>query len=129
MRVLIDTSAYSADGRGNAAIKTALQEADEIYLNPIVLGELSIGFLKGRRKENEEDLKRFLSISRVKTIAIDVETAEHYAVIASDLRRAGTPLPTNDIWIAASAMQHGLTVLTTDKHFQKIHQIIVRYYP
>lgn len=98
---------------------------EAIYLNPIVLGELRAGFLRGRtRQKNEERLGRFLSSSRVSTLSVDDETAERYAVILDGLWAAGTPIPTNDMWIAASAMQYGLKVVTTDAHFLKIRQIV-----
>lgn len=98
---------------------------EAIYLNPIVLGELRAGFLWGRtRQKNEERLGRFLSYSRVSTLSIDDETAERYAVILDGLWAAGTPIPTNDMWIAASAMQYGLKVVTTDAHFLKVPQIV-----
>lgn len=123
---LLDTSAYSAFMRGHAEAKRALQEADEIYLTPVVLGELRAGFIRSRhRRKNEQELHRFLGSPRVNVLTIDADTAERYAVILTTLRRAGTPIPTNDIWIAACAMQHGLRVLTTDAHYQKVSQVIV----
>ncbi len=126
-RVLLDTSAYSAFLRGNPEIKTALQEAEEISLTPVVLGELRAGFLQGaQRRKNEQQLRLFLSSPRVSLLPVDAETAERYAVIVDSLRKAGTPIPTNDIWIAASAMQHGLAILTTDAHYLKVPQVIVR---
>ena len=128
MRVLLDTSAYSAFMKGHPEVKLALQEADEISLNPIVLGELRAGFMRGRRrKKNEEELREFLSSPRVNVVDVDEETAERYAVILSSLWSAGAPIPTNDIWIAASAMQHGFHVLTTDEHYRKVTQVIVNY--
>ena len=124
-RVLLDTSGYSAFMRGDGAVKEILQMVEAIYLNPIVLGELRAGFLRGRtRQKNEERLGRFLSSSRVSTLSVDDETAERYAVILDGLWAAGTPIPTNDMWIAASAMQYGLKVVTTDAHFLKIRQIV-----
>lgn len=127
-RVLLDTSAYSAFMRGDEAVKEVLQRVDAIYLNAVVLGELRVGFLRGRAKQkNEERLRQFLASSRVSIVAVDDETAERYAVILNGLWTAGTPIPTNDIWIAASAMQFGLTVLTTDAHFLKIPQILVSH--
>jgi predicted nucleic acid-binding protein len=62
---------------------------------------------------------------RVDTVSIDEHTSIFYAKILNDLKRAGTPIPSNDVWIAASAMQHGLVLLTADAHFQRIPQIIV----
>lgn len=127
-RVLLDTSAYSAFMRGDETVKEVLQRVDAIYLNAVVLGELRVGFLRGRaRQKNEERLRQFLASSRVSIVAVDDETAERYAVILNGLWTAGTPIPTNDIWIAASAMQFGLTVLTTDAHFIKIPQILVSH--
>ncbi len=112
--------------RGHAEAKRALQEADEIYLTPVVLGELRAGFIRGRhRRKNERELRRLLESPRVNVLTINADTAERYAVILNTLWTAGTPIPTNDIWIAACAMQHGLRVLTTDAHYQKVPQVIV----
>lgn len=130
MRLLVDTSAYSGFMRGHPEIKVAIQEADEIYVNSIVLGELGAGFIKGlSRRKNEAELKRFLGSPRVNLVDVTENTAERYAVILNSLWQAGTPIPTNDIWIAASAMEHGLQVVTTDDHYQKMPQILVKYFP
>mgnify|MGYP001175519502 CR=1 FL=1 len=129
-RALLDTSGYSAFMRGDPAIKEMLQTVDAIYLNPIVLGELRAGFLRGRlRQKNETRLNQFLASSRVSILPLDEDTAERYAVILNTLWNAGTPIPTNDIWIAATAMQYGLAVITTDAHFLKIPQILVWHSP
>ena len=128
-RIMLDTSAYSAFLRGNPEIKLSLQQADEIFLNPIILGELLAGFIMGKsEKKNRTILQEFLSSPRVKVTDIDDETSERYAVIINYLHIKGTPIPTNDLWIAASAMQHGLKVLTTDNHYLKVPQIITEYY-
>jgi predicted nucleic acid-binding protein len=125
-RIILDTSAYSAFLRGNHEVNRTIQHADEIYLNPIILGELLAGFSMGRNeKKNKDILQDFLSSERIRIIDIDEETSERYAIIIHSLREKGTPIPTNDIWIAASAMQYGLKVLTTDSHYLKIIQIIV----
>lgn len=126
-RVLIDTSAYSTFFRGDAEAKEAVRSSDEIYLNPVVIGELLAGFGRGRqRAKNEQELDEFLAAPRVKVVGIDEETSIRYAAILAGLWTAGTPIPTNDIWIAATAMQHGLEVLTADSHFSKVAQIVVR---
>ncbi len=126
MRVLVDTSAYSAFMRGHPELKLALQRAEEIYLSPIVVGELQSSFRRGKHQaRNEKGLDEFLDAPRVELLAILDSTAVRYAEILTYLRRAGTPLPTNDVWIAASAMEHGLRVVTTDKHFQEVPQILV----
>jgi tRNA(fMet)-specific endonuclease VapC len=125
--LLLDTSAYAAFMRGNAEAKQAVREADELYLNAVVLGEMLAGFITGgRREKNERELTRFLESPRVNLIDVDEQTAGRYAVIFSALRAAGTPIPTNDLWIAASAMQYGLRVLTLDAHFQKVPQILTQ---
>jgi len=128
-RVLADTSAYSAFLRGHSAVGTALREAEEIRVTPVVLGELLAGFRRGnRRRANESNLHRFLESPRVGVVGIDEETAEAYATIVTFLRTTGAMLPTNDLWIAASAMQHGLMVLTTDADFLRIPQILVDHH-
>ena len=126
IRILVDTSAYSAFMRGHAEVKIAVQQAEEIYVSPVVLGELHAGFrLGGQRSKNQNELQVFLSSPRVGIADIGEETALRYAEIVSFLRSAGTPVPTNDIWIAAGAMQHGLEVLTTDAHYRRIPQVLV----
>ena len=128
-RVMIDTSAYSAFLGGNPEVKLSLQEADEIFFNPVILGELISGFSMGKReKKNRTILQDFLSSPRVKIIEIDDETSERYAVIVNHLRLKGTPVPTNYLWIAASAMQYGLKVMTMDKHFLEVSQILTEYF-
>ncbi|MBI3392954.1 MAG: type II toxin-antitoxin system VapC family toxin [Nitrospirae bacterium] len=128
-RVLLDTSAYAAFMRGHQGVKLAIQEADELFLNPVVLGELRAGFIRGRhRKKNEEELRTFLSSPRVKVIDMNEETSERYAVILNSLWDLGKPIPTNDLWIASSAMQYGLRVLTTDAHYTDVRQVIVDWF-
>jgi tRNA(fMet)-specific endonuclease VapC len=129
-RVLLDTSAYSAFMRGKTEAVSSLRRADEIVLTPVVLGELKAGFLRGEHlRKNEAELARFLASPRVRLVGIDRETSERYAVILNGLRKAGTPIPTNALWLAASAMQHGLGVLTSDPHFLKVPQVIVDLLP
>lgn len=129
-RLLFDTSAYAAFMRGVPQAVAAVRQADEIALNAVILGELLAGFISGtRRKKNEAELVRFLESPRVSLIDLDEQTAERYAVILSGLRASGNPIPTNDLWIAASAMQYGLRLLTLDAHFQKVPQILVQFIP
>jgi predicted nucleic acid-binding protein len=128
-RVLLDTSAYSAFMRGHPGVKATLQRADAILIDPVVLGELIAGFLRGKHTgRNREELSAFLSSPRVATLSVNDETAERYAIILHSLWGAGTPVPTNDIWIAASAMQHGLRVVTTDTHYRAIPQVLVDFH-
>jgi len=126
-RLLLDTCAYSAAFRGEEPAKAAIRAADAVYLNPIVIGELLAGFSGGRRGHaNERQLREFLQEPLVGVIDIDDETADRYSLIVRSLKAAGTPIPANDIWIAASAMQHGLELLTADAHFDRVAQIVVR---
>lgn len=130
MRLLVDTSAYSAFLRKHPAIVDEIARADGLFVNPVVLGELLAGFRKGSRFErNVALLRRFLASPRVEWITIDDETAERYGIIHDTLRQRGTPIPANDLWIAASAMQHGLGLLTTDIHFARVPQVVVHHHP
>jgi tRNA(fMet)-specific endonuclease VapC len=130
IKVMLDSSAYSALLWGHEDIMRAVQEADEIYLNPVVLGELLAGFVYGgKEKKNRAVLRDFLASPRLQVADIDEETSERYAVIINYLWEQGTPVPTNDLWIAATAMQYGLKLLTTDVHYRNIPQIIVECCP
>lgn len=126
--ILVDTSAYSEFLRGREEVGEAIRTADLLCLSPVIVGELIAGFRRGQRlRKNQEELKQFLSSPRVDIVDIDVETAERYSVIFESLQKAGTPIPTNDLWIAASAMQHGLRLLTLDRHFLRIPQVMVDF--
>jgi tRNA(fMet)-specific endonuclease VapC len=126
-RLLLDTSAYAAFLRDHPGVNAEIQEASELFLSPIVLGELRSGFLEGRRREeNEKELQEFLASPRCSVLVVDDETSHRYAVIHDYLRRRGTPVSPNDLWIAASAAQHGLTVVTLDVDFDAIPHVLVR---
>ena len=128
-RVLLDTSAYSGYMRGHPQLQDPVQRASEIHLNAVVVGELLAGFKKGSRaRQNEERLRRFIITSRVRILSVEEETAVRYAAVTDYLRLQGTPIPTNDLWIAATASQHGLRVLTSDEHFLRVPQIIVDFF-
>lgn len=120
----LDTSAYSNYRRGNEEVATLLDQAELVGVSTIALGELRTGFvLGGRRKRNEAELYAFLDNPAVEVLQVDPETSRHYAEIVAELRKAGTPLPTNDIWIAATASRNGTTVLTCDDHFERITRV------
>jgi predicted nucleic acid-binding protein len=128
-RLLLDTTAYSAMRRGDRRLLEPLQEASEIFLTSVVVGELVYGFIGGRLEgQNRRLLRDFLESDRVRVASVDEETAERYAAIRDYLRRKGTPIPTNDLWIAASAAQHGLKLLCLDRHFKEVPQILLEYF-
>ncbi|NJN83441.1 MAG: type II toxin-antitoxin system VapC family toxin [Caldilineaceae bacterium] len=129
-RLIVDTSAYSALKQGKESAVAALQRASSILIPTVVLGELWAGFEVGARRErNRAELELFLRSPRVKVVAITGETAERYALIYAHLRSARRPIPTNDLWIAAAAMEHGAELLTADSHFLHVPQIMVRFLP
>ena len=125
-RILADTNAYAAFKRGDTLTLEVFRHAPEIALNATVMGELLAGFAGGgHAARNRRELAEFLRSSRVRQLAVDAETAEHYAVLFSSLRKKGRPVPTNDLWIAASAMQHGYALFSFDKHFAEMENLIV----
>lgn len=127
--ILLDTSAYSELSRGNKRILEEIQAAESICVNPVILGELFSGFAQGTREHaNLSALDRFLASPRCAVLPIVQATSIRYGTILTALRKNGNPIPTNDIWIAASAMEHGLIIVTTDAHFGKIPQVISRIY-
>ena len=120
----LDTSAYSNFRRGNEELAALLDRAELVGVPTVALGELRTGFLLGgRRRRNEVELDDFLDSPVVKVLSVDSETSRQYAEIVVELRNAGTPVPTNDIWIAATAARNGSTVLTCDDHFERIGRV------
>jgi tRNA(fMet)-specific endonuclease VapC len=123
-RVVLDTSAYSNFRRGAEAAVSLISTASWIGMTAIVLGELRAGFGLGtRRVRNENELAAFLSNAVVHALDVDDEAAQIYAEIILALRAAGTPVPTNDIWIAALAAREGVHVVTYDAHFGLIARV------
>ena len=124
-KVLIDTNIYSLAMKGDKDIIDTLRKIDQIGISTISIGELFSGFKGGEYEEkNKNELDIFLDSPRVIILTIDVETADYYASILNDLRKKGTPIPTNDIWIAASAFQNGFKLFSKDKHFNFIPGLI-----
>ncbi|MBN1508139.1 MAG: type II toxin-antitoxin system VapC family toxin [Sedimentisphaerales bacterium] len=120
-KILIDTSAYSRLLGGDMQVLEALGRADLTYVSVFVLGELYAGFKGGSKEARNKDLlERFLHRPTVRTLAASRETAEIFAEIKHALKRTGTPLPINDVWIAAHAIETGSILVTFDVHFKKI---------
>lgn len=125
-RLLIDTNIYSLAFRGDQAVAEILQKAEVISLSTISIGELLSGFKGGGREEkNREELNMFLDSPRVELYPVDEDTAEYYAEILNNLKESGQPIPTNDIWIAACAFQHGLKLFSADVHFKAVQGLVL----
>jgi tRNA(fMet)-specific endonuclease VapC len=125
-RICLDTSAYGQFKRGAREAVEAVTSAREVLVPVVAVGELRVGFRLGARREvNERELAKFLARDVVTLLDVDDEVAEIYADIVVDLRRAGTPVPTNDIWIGALAVRAGASVLTYDAHFEAMRRVSV----
>ncbi len=127
-RVLIDTNIYTAFKRNHPAIVESFRHLDFIGIDVTVLAELYAGF-KGGQKEalNIKELEDFINTSRVHILNHNEITAEFYANIFKVLKNKGKPIPTNDIWIAASSMQNGLALFTLDlQHFREIEGLVLK---
>jgi tRNA(fMet)-specific endonuclease VapC len=125
MKLLLDTTAYVGFKLGVSEVVDVIAGAEHIFFSPVVLGELMFGFRNGTKfRENIEELDQFLQHDAVEITQIGRITADRYSRIASQLRRQGTPIPTNDIWIAAQTMEHGADLITSDKHFERISGLV-----
>jgi len=124
MRVALDTNRYVDFCRGEPEAVQVVQQAHEIFLPFVVIAELRAGFLCGTRgRQNERTLTKFLNSDRVRVLHTDEQTTHHYARLFKQLREQGTPIPTNDIWIAALVAQHDLALFARDRHFDHLPQL------
>jgi len=123
--ILLDTNAYSAFKLADQSIIDVLSHAEIIGMSPIVLGELLSGFDTGNKaKKNREELQQFLSSSRIRLFPITSDTSNFYSQIYVALKNKGNPIPTNDMWIAAQAMEYGCMLCTYDKHFKAVDGLL-----
>ena len=123
-RYCLDTSAYSHLKRGEDRVVELVDGAGWIGVPCVVLGELHAGFRSGtRRKQNEGELSEFLAQPLVDELPVDGEVARIFGDMVSELRRRGSPLPSNDIWIAATCARAGATLVTFDSHFRSFPQV------
>lgn len=126
-RLVLDTSAYSQMRRGHAAVLDAVAAATVVLLPTVVLGELEGGFALGaRREENRRELAEFLDEPFVDVMPLTAAVAHRYGSLYARLRRAGTPIPTNDLWIAAATFESGGELLTFDHHFRQVESLACR---
>ena len=124
MRVLLDSNAYSRLMRGDEQTATVVRDATEILMSAVVVGELLYGFRSGSRFDrNATDLRSFLDNPHVSFVPVGPVTADRYSRIAAALRARGSPIPTNDVWIAAHAMETGADLVSADRHFKAVDGI------
>jgi len=125
MRVALDTNRLTDLFQGDAALAEWLGLCEEVWIPLMVLGELKAGFYAGaQRNRNEALLQRLLAKPTVGVLLPSRETAEHYARLFVQLKRAGSPVPDNDLWIAALVLEHDLRLVTRDRHFERIPQLL-----
>ncbi len=125
MKLVLDTNIYVDFGQGRQEVVDLIAtRSTEILLPVVVLGELFYGFRKGsKHKENEAKFRHLVTSLGVSIIDVDEEVARKYSLVYSALSARGTPIPINDVWIAACCMSVGGTLLTRDRHFEQIEQI------
>jgi tRNA(fMet)-specific endonuclease VapC len=124
VRLALDTNRYTDLCRGHASVVEAVERADEVWLPFIVLGELRAGFAVGSQgSRNEAVLRRFLLKPGVGVLYAGEQTTHHYGALYRQLRKQGTPIPTNDMWIAALVLEHSLVLCARDTHFDALPQL------
>jgi tRNA(fMet)-specific endonuclease VapC len=120
-KVILDTNAVSTFFRGNEEVLATISGAEAVYMSVIVLGELYTGFKNGtKEKHNRLWLSQFLAKPTVQVFDVTIGTADIFSVIMHALRKKGTPIPINDIWLAAQAFETGSALVTFDSHFKHI---------
>jgi tRNA(fMet)-specific endonuclease VapC len=121
MRLLLDTNAYSALAAGDGGIADRVRRAEEVLISVVVTGELLYGFERGsRRAANRRQLDNFLALPFVALVPVNLATANRFAHIMAGLRAKGKPIPTNDVWIAAHALETGAELVSRDRHFERV---------
>ena len=125
MRLALDANRYDDLVTGDSSVADVIEQAEAVYLPFVVVGELRAGFAVGRRQaENERLLRRLLAKDGVELLLADEQTTHHYAAVYAQLRRQGTPIPTNDMWIAALVLEHDLVLYTRDRRFEHLPQVL-----
>ena len=123
-RVLLDTSIVIAIFDGESAALSHLRQASEVFLPSTVIGELFFGAAKSTRvEENRKKLEDFVSVNSI--LPCDFDIAREYGRVKFKLREKGRPIPENDIWIAATALHHGLVLVTRDAHFGEVDGLLI----
>lgn len=126
MNLLLDTNAYTALVKGQPEVVANVKRAQAIYFSAIVAGELLFGFRNGNRfEQNRETFATFLANPYVRFLPVTQVTADRFGRVADGLKQKGTPIPTNDIWIAAHAFETGAELVTFDKHFSHVDGLVI----
>ena len=126
IRIVLDTNAYSAFKRGDVSVIEQVARADEILIPVPVLAELRLGFRAGsQEKRNLNELEEFLNSNRVSIPLMGEQTALFYAQVFSTLKQKGTPIPLNDVWIAACTLEAGAILISNDAHFRHIDSLMI----
>lgn len=124
LRLALDTNRYGDLCRGSLETVSIVEQAESVALPFVVVAELRAGFAVGKRgMENEQVLRRFLSKEGVAILFADDDTTHHYAALYRQLRTQGTPIPTNDLWVAALVVQHNVVLHARDRHFAYLPQL------
>jgi tRNA(fMet)-specific endonuclease VapC len=122
LEVILDTNALSAVADDEPAAVRTFSRSASIELPVIVLGEYRFGIANSRRRnEYEQWLQELISATRV--LIVDDETSRHYAHVRAELKNAGRPIPSNDLWIAALCRQHHFPLMSQDKHFDAVQTL------
>jgi len=129
MRLLLDTNAYVDFKLNHTELVEYVTKAEKVLISPIVYGELLLGFRNGTRFEkNMAELDLFMTNEAVEMIQIGSITADRYSRIIAQLKQQGTPIPSNDIWIAAQTMESGAELVTGDNHFMSVGGLVYRFF-
>lgn len=122
--VLLDTNIVTALFQGDESTLTIISNATFVYMSVVVIGELEAGFRGGNRyNQNLEILERFISRPSVIVLPVSRTTSKYFGLIKHDLKLKGTPIPLNDIWLAAQSKEHNAPLLTYDKHFAQVDDL------
>jgi len=125
MKILLDSNAYSLLMRGHGDVAALVRRAEEVLFSAVVVGELMYGFRRGKHFErNAAHLRSFFDNPYTSFVAVGPVTADRYSRIAAALRAKGRPIPTNDVWIAAHAMETGADLVSADAHFEHVEGIV-----
>jgi tRNA(fMet)-specific endonuclease VapC len=125
VKILLDTNAYSALMRGQADVADRVRRAEGVIVSTVVAGELLFGFRAGKRfEENQRRFRKFLDNPYVSILAVSLVTADRFGRVAANLRANGRPIPSNDIWIAAHALESGAELLSSDEHFEAVDGLV-----